>query len=133
MCLFVLKIDKKIYRYEVKIKICGQSVQSNHEQYPLFPTAHTCLHPPAAPVHGRRYVTGITIGSTVTYSCSTGYTLNGSSRITCMSNRHWSGKAPDCIRKLLFHQMHNYVYQAFGRVHVVHQLYILLFPSDIFL
>ena len=83
-----------------------QSVQDKHEQYPLFPTAIRCVNPPSAPAHGRRNVTGLTFGSTVIYSCSTGYTLNGSSTITCMANRQWSSNAPDCSRKLLFHEMY---------------------------
>ena len=85
----------------------------------LFPTALRCVHPPAAPVHGQLNGTGLTFGSTLIYSCNTGYALNGSSTITCMANRQWSGQAPDCSRKLLFHQM--YVYQLFGCVHVVQQ------------
>ena len=89
----------------------------------LFPTALRCVLPPLAPVHGRRNVTGLTIGSTVTYSCSTGYTLNGSSTVTCMANRQWSGQGPYCSRKPLFHRM--YVYQAFGCVHVVQQYIVV--------
>ena len=81
-------------------------MQSNHWEYPLFPTALRCVIPlPAAPVHGRRNVTGLTFGSTVVYSCGTGYTLNGSSTITCMANSQWSGNTPDCNRKLEIHQI----------------------------
>ena len=105
-------------------------MQSIHEQYFLFPTAITCVHPPLAPVHGRRNNgTGLTFGSTVIYSCKAGYTLNGSSTVTCMANRQWSGNVPDCSRKLLFHQM--YVYQLFGCVHGSPSTYIFLFPFEI--
>ena len=91
-------------------------MQNNHEQYLLFPTAITCIHPSVAPAHGRRNLTGIRsgqrtgtrlpIGSQVIYSCNTGYMLNGSSTITCKADGQWSGKAPDCSRKLLFNQMY---------------------------
>ena len=106
-------------------KVCGQSVPSNHRQYLLFPTAIRCVHPPVAPVHGRFNGTGLTFGSTLIYSCKAGYTLNGSSAIICMANRQWSGKAPDCSRKLLFCQ-NVYVYQLFRCVHIVHQYNIVV-------
>ena len=80
--------------------------KANHEQYLLFPTALTCGHPPAVPVHGQRNITGLTFGSTVFYSCKAGYTLTGSSIITCMANRQWSSNTADCSRKLLFHKMY---------------------------
>ena len=104
-------------------------MQNNHDQYILFPTAITCVHPPLAPVHGQRNVTGLTFGSTVIYSCNTGYTLNGRSIITCMANRQWSGNALYCSRKLLFHQM--YVYQLFGCVQDSPSAYAFLFSSEI--
>ena len=113
-------------------KICGQSVQSNHrhEQYLLFPTALRCVDPPAAPVHGQRNATGLAIGSTVIYSCEAGYTLNGSSTITCMASTQWSGKAPDCSRKLLFHQMYMCIRNLGMYMQAIN---ILLFLSEIFL
>ena len=116
----------------VLMKVAAQSLTclENHGHYLIFPTAITCVHPPLAPVHGQRNGTGLTYGLTVIYSCNTGYILNGSSTITCMANRQWSGEAPDCSRKLLFHQMYN-VYQAFGVF--MQSNNILLFPSEIFL
>ena len=105
-------------------KVCGQSVPSNHRQYLLFPTAIRCVHPPVAPVHGRFNGTGLTFGSTLIYSCKPGYTLNGSSTLTCMANRQWSGKAPDCSRKLLIHQM--YMCISYLGVHAVHQYNIVV-------
>ena len=101
-------------------------------QYLLFPTGTRCVIPPAVPTKGQRNVTGLTFGSTVIYSCKAGYTLNGSSTITCMANRQWSGKAPDCSRKLLIHQM--YMCISYLGVHAVHQyIRMLLVPSEIFL
>ena len=36
------------------------------------------------------------VGSVVTYSCDTGYTLNGVMTRTCQSGGTWSGSAPTC-------------------------------------
>ncbi len=37
-----------------------------------------------------------TVGGTATYTCSTGYTLSGSSIRTCSSSEAWGGTAPTC-------------------------------------
>ena len=38
-------------------------------------------------------------GATVTYTCDTGYTLNGSSMRTCQTDGAWSDTAPSCDGK----------------------------------
>ena len=39
---------------------------------------------------------GTTFGQTATYSCDTGYTLEGNSTRTCQANGMWSGSEPTC-------------------------------------
>ncbi len=39
------------------------------------------------------------VDTVATYTCTTGYTLNGGSTRTCGSDGVWSGFAPDCQRK----------------------------------
>ena len=41
--------------------------------------------------------TNVTYGSTVTYSCISGYNLVGNPNQTCTVNRKWSDNPPQCI------------------------------------
>ena len=50
--------------------------------------------------NGRHSGSGTTFGSTVSYSCNTGYTLQGFRIRMCMANRRWSGSIHACNRKL---------------------------------
>ena len=54
---------------------------------------------PGTPVNGRRSISGLTEGHTVTYTCNTGYRLSGSATRTCQSNGLWSGSSATCPRK----------------------------------
>ena len=67
----------------------------------VLPVAISCGPAPDAPANGQRSGSGTTVGSTVTYTCNPGYTLQRDNRRTCMANGHWSGRAPTCDRKLL--------------------------------
>ena len=41
-------------------------------------------------------VSGLTVGSTATYSCNEGYNLNGVEERVCQSDGEWSDIAPVC-------------------------------------
>ena len=51
------------------------------------------------PSDGSVSLSGTTAGSTATYSCDDGFTLQGRSTRTCQTNSQWSGSAPTCERK----------------------------------
>ena len=66
----------------------------------VLSAAVSCGPAPDAPANGQRNGSGTMFESTVTYSCNRGYTLQGDSRVTCMANKLWSGRAPTCNRKM---------------------------------
>jgi len=50
--------------------------------------------------NGQRRYSSTTVGSTVTYTCNSGYLRTaGSSSRTCQSSGQWSGSHPTCTRK----------------------------------
>ena len=46
--------------------------------------------------YGKVQCTDKTPGSQATYTCDDGYTLEGKSKRTCLSNGNWRGKEPTC-------------------------------------
>ena len=54
----------------------------------------------ANPTNGAVSVTSVTQGSIATYSCNSGYYLNGSFNRICQANGTWGGSDPTCKRTL---------------------------------
>ncbi|XP_065841870.1 CUB and sushi domain-containing protein 1-like [Oscarella lobularis] len=50
----------------------------------------------ATPVHGSKSGNSTVLAASVSFSCSLGYTLSGSSRRTCLIDGTWSGSQPTC-------------------------------------
>ena len=50
-----------------------------------------------APAHGTIAAPQTEIGSTVTYACEAGYSLDGASARTCLEDGTWSGRPPQCV------------------------------------
>jgi hypothetical protein len=53
--------------------------------------------PLAAPENGSVSAPTTTVGSTATYSCTTGYGPSGSSTRYCLADGNWTGVAPTCV------------------------------------
>ena len=53
---------------------------------------------PRIPLHGDQEILSLVVGGKVKYQCNTGYTLTGSSMITCLGNKTWSQLPPVCER-----------------------------------
>ena len=62
----------------------------------LVVTALSC-GTPSSLSNGQRHYSNTTVGSTVTYTCNTGYRMTaGNSSRTCLFGGHWSGSHPTC-------------------------------------
>jgi len=70
----------------------------------LTHTTHTYTHTHTAsdcgrlkpPDNGDVQLTGTTIGSSATYSCSEGFNLEGDDVRVCLESGQWSGREPVC-------------------------------------
>ena len=60
------------------------------------------------PANGMVSVTGNLPGDTATYTCDSGYTLEGESPRVCGNDGEWSGMAPTCICK----KPHNHTHKT---------------------
>ena len=64
-----------------------------------------CGTPPDANANGNPPVySSTTFGTTVTYSCQSGYMRVGDRTITCLANGNWNASAPMCTRELTLQQ-----------------------------
>lgn len=62
----------------------------------------SCLDP-GIPVNGRRHGSSFSIGSRVSFTCDSGYTLSDQEPIVCEQNHQWSHALPSCDGESLFH------------------------------
>ena len=53
-----------------------------------------------APANGQVVVTGTSPGDTATYSCNTGFELEGADTVTCEDDGVWSAEPPACRGEL---------------------------------
>lgn len=68
---------------------------------PYFPlTAGRCVDVGTVK-YGTRQGSGTSYGSTVSFSCNSGYDIVGSAQRTCQQSGVWSGEQPRCVREYL--------------------------------
>ena len=68
-----------------------------------FVTAQVTCPRPIAPTNGRIVTLATStyqVGSTVRFTCNPGYTLSGSTSITCQTGGTWSSPYPTCTGKI---------------------------------
>ena len=75
---------------------------------PVLPSVVMCL-PLMEPGNGQVVHQSLNYGSTATYNCNPGYTLEGEEMRVCLVNASWSGSEPSCQRKRSCMHNNNYV------------------------
>ena len=66
-------------------------------QFYLF-TASRCVDVGTVK-YGARQGSGTSYGSSVSFSCNSGYAIVGSTQRTCQQGGIWSGQQPRCVRE----------------------------------
>ena len=51
---------------------------------------------PGIPINGNRIITTLTVGSTVVFTCDSGYKLSGATTARCENTGQWSASPPTC-------------------------------------
>ena len=83
-CLSISRLGRSFFMKHITVKHLVTAVQR-------------CLVPSLP--NGAFTKTNITFGSTVSFSCNTGYTLVGAVNATCSSNQTWSRAIPSCVKQ----------------------------------
>ena len=104
--------------------VCLSTFMSCTVLFHVLSSAVNCGDP-GTPSNGRRTGSSTTYNSVVTYTCNTGYRLEGSSSRTCQSNGQWSGSLPRCNCKfcfvlVVFYIVSTYIVSLFPDIYIIH-------------
>ena len=91
-------MDRNLFAYVRRMYLYFKLQHCKHLKSVITSSLALCIEL-SNPDNGDVTWTGLTNGSTATYTCDSGYQLTGYHNRTCLNTGVWSGQEPICIRK----------------------------------
>ena len=88
-------MDRNLFAYVRRMCLYFKLQHCKHLKSVIISSLALCIEL-SNPDNGNVTWTGLTNGSTATYTCDSGYQLTGDQIRTCSSTGVWSGQEPSC-------------------------------------